>query len=337
MKRHYTYSIIALLCLLFSSCEWENDEMNYVELERPQAKAIEIKLTDFDDGQTIYVYDKTYVHYTIAPIDETLIEPFYYFDGVRLSPPLDGRIYLSSHYNPDVKGEHILEIRLEYRTETGSIAEKVGLEKYIGVRQFKVRFIGGEDEEEEEEEEPPIENPSLNIYQALDKDNHLVLRWDRPKVPTVTYKIYAQTTLVGDFELIAEFENPTSSKFVDEDYYYGFRQYKIEAYSDPSTICAEEYFTVKYEPISKDHFVFAAQGSKEVSVSFTNPNPYPYTLFLESSSGVVKRINKGETVTFLQKPSEYMFFEAFLAPLNYEGNDYEQFSIIYMSLDPLTK
>lgn len=247
----------------------------------------------------------------------------FYLDGKELGP-INWREEGSTDLNHEVElyidltddKEHDLKVITTLKSGSGSVADFANMEHHIGEFNFKVRFIDRNQEAN-----------SLEISQTLDENKHLKLSWSKPELPVDRYEIYdnyasytPMATVYGD-----------RNWFVDEDYFYGFRQYKVVAYIlNSPDISYEGLHTVEYTTITEDHFEIEILGPEKARLIFNNPNPYPLRLAVEDRYGNIYKVEDGKDIIFKKTlfPVYYQALNVYLIPEDYEGNNYSAFQRI---------
>lgn len=313
--KHYFSSIsfIALLCLFFYSCEWDNDEKNYIEIERPQSITMGIDLAGVKEDEVIYIYNDTYLYFSLSTQGKTLLQTNFYLDGNSIGGDFD-RIRLS--LNQLDNKEHILKVVVVAKTGSGSIADFANLEHYIGEYNFKIRFV-----------DQGATKDRLTVKQTLDNNKYLKLTWNKPSMPISKYEVYNKTWS-GDENLIATINDPNQNWYLDENYVYGFKQYIVRAFvSNSKDVYFEGLHTATYSTINEDNFKVEILGLNEAKLVFTNPNPYPFCVVVQDADNHIYEMKNVNSVLFT-KPLFPIYGESlrtFLLPANYEGNNYSDF------------
>jgi len=222
MKRYFVKSIFIVLSSLFFSCEYETEKDHFIEKEKP-SENIDLKLNIRNIGKDgiINIYTITELVYSIDVPNQQLLNITFTLDG-RIIPTNNNAIIL--YPISDQEEEQDLKVKVELKSNTGSLAEKLYMEKYVGEFSFKVRFIQGD--------------LNLNITQESTNEGYLKLIWDKPSLeqtPVAKYNISYYDIISGQ-EKSFDIDNPDDSFFIDSDYVYGFREYKVMTYFESSKI-----------------------------------------------------------------------------------------------------
>ena len=128
--KQYTNSIylISLFCLLFFSCEWDNNDKNYIELEKPQDITMGIDLAGVREDEVIYIYNNTNLFYSLSTQGKALLQVNLYLDGNSIGSDIS-KIHLSVNQINDE--EHDLKVVIVLRSGSGSVADFANLEQQV--------------------------------------------------------------------------------------------------------------------------------------------------------------------------------------------------------------
>jgi len=222
MNKYLVRYIFTILSLLFFSCEYETEKDYFVEKEKP-SENIDLKLNIRNIGEDgiINIYTTTELVYSIDVASQQLLNIIFTLDDQRITS-INNAIIL--YPISDQEKEQNLKVKVELRSNTGSLADKLYLEKYVGEFSFKVRFIKTD--------------LKLNIVQEMTNDGYLKLVWDKPSLeqtPVAKYNI-SYFDIISGKEKSFDIDNPENSFFIDNDYLYGFREYKITTYFENNKI-----------------------------------------------------------------------------------------------------
>lgn len=313
--KQYTNSIffISLLCLFFYSCEWDNNDENYIELEKPQDITMGIDLAGVREDEVIYIYNDTYLYYSLSTQGKTVLQINFYLDGNSIGSDINQlRLSVDQIDNE----EHNLKVVIMLKSGSGSVADFANLEQYIGEYNFKIRFV----------DQGSTEN-RLKVSQTIDENKYLKLTWDEPSLPVDKYEVYSKTWS-GDEKLIGTINDPTQNWCVDKNYVYGFQQYRVVAHvSNSSDVYLEGFHTVEYATINEDNFKVEILGLNKAKLTFTNTNPYPFCLVVKDVFGNIYKMRDGNSISFTKTlfPVYNEMLNLYLLPANYEGTDYSTF------------
>lgn len=313
----YIYrSFLLLFCLvIFYSCEFDSDNVNYVSIEKPKDEIpLGIDLAGVNPQDVIYVYRNSTFSYSLFTDGKDILARQFYLDG----EPLDTHQETGQlHFDRDITDGtiHNLKLVIALKTGTGSLAEHAQLEMYVGEFDFKIKMI------------PFTDN--LMIRQTQDNNNHLKLEWNKPtNFEVAGYKIYNGDTVHG--ELLATIDNPNQTYFVDKDYAYGYKSYTVVAEIKNSfDLAVADHYSVNYFPITDEEFETKRVSTKEISVKWNNPNPFPARYVL--SYGYDKKIDveMGENEVIIPAnsfPSWAEAFSLYIIPVTADINQYKKYT-----------
>lgn len=208
------FLLLLSIIFLFAACEYEPNGTNFVELTPPEDSIqIEILLNDVTPSDTIYIYQYTSIALKINAQKELQ-------QAVLL---LDGQEYLniwgnsaSFEINPDQLNEGLHELTLNsiFSTGTGSLAEMMGLEGYVGELSWNLCVI---------------QNPQdkFTVEYRLNEEGFLELFWDN----AIPEKYIEKYTLTGlTLNTGVTFNDATQKSFVDYGYVCGNGNYMVSTY-----------------------------------------------------------------------------------------------------------
>ncbi|MCL1943584.1 MAG: fibronectin type III domain-containing protein [Candidatus Azobacteroides sp.] len=169
-KKFIRLSWIVLPFFFCTSCEYELDKINYVEIEKPQSVDYKVQINAPTDGTGEYV-----IKYSLIKFDLELPENIYelYFRLYRGNDDNYDSFYVTranpyaslSWFNP---GEYTLKCDISLgSTNTGSLADISGYERYGKTFEWKIIL----------QQNP---NPTLNLRYERLTDTTFKLSWDKP-------------------------------------------------------------------------------------------------------------------------------------------------------------
>ena len=168
---------LLLFLQILYSCEYSNNIVHTNNISPPDKDFYaEINLSHVQPNCTLYIYEPTVLTFAIDPKGHEIVHQTITIDAE--STISDNRIYLYPLKDNSVRK---LVFDLELKTNTGSIAEYLGYEKYTGRYEYNVKFVkleeefdvnfrGGKSDEgylELEWDEPILENASIQKYELL--------------------------------------------------------------------------------------------------------------------------------------------------------------------------
>lgn len=334
MRQSSVYRKILTLILLssvlfFLSCEFDNSDNNFHDITPPlESVPIGIDLAGMKVGDPIYIYTETRLYFTIGTSGRELLMKEYYFDN-KLVLTEDGSETQGINIDPGTiyaDEDHTFSMRIYLKTGTGSLAEMIGLEAYMGEITFNMKYVKAD--------------MKLNVKQRQNKDKHLELYWDKPELEQVKVKGYTIYDGDGEFngKQLAYIEDPNQTSFVDPDYAYGYKSYHVRVDFEGDKIKPwNEYITAEYKPIEELHT--SRISPNKVKIEFNNENTYPckYVVrFYDDATGAWHHIPDGQT--YLEKEGEAFPLThsqksiiLYIVPKDATENDYDNYTYVFLS------
>lgn len=234
--RYIIFSFCVLL--LLSSCEYQTEENHFLSIDKTiKSKITKLNIQQMSDDGNIYLYGLTALYFSIDEQSNKLIKTTYYIDGKEV-PGYFNKLYIDpERYNyKDLD----LKIKVELNTGTGSIADKLFLEKYTGDFTYKIKFIKTDFK--------------LNITQEKTEDGKIKIMWKNPNFPTAPVARYEITTYdyVTNEEKTINITNPAQTYFIDEDLVIGKKTYSITTYFKNNMNTWRDAYTLEKENITID-------------------------------------------------------------------------------------
>ena len=160
--------IFVILILFFTfSCEYQTEDVFFVKKEEPLPnKEIEINLAGVQPKDTIYVYQKTLFSYSLNIPDKDILKNVMKLDGTPINDN-GWSLFLIEPEEFD-NSIHKLTLSVELRTNTNSLAEKLGLEKYIGEYEYILKYVKV--------------NHDLQIKDDITDASYLKIVWAKPLI-----------------------------------------------------------------------------------------------------------------------------------------------------------
>jgi hypothetical protein len=315
-KRFSYYILILLLCAGFYSCEFDSNDFNYVQLEKPiEEIQLGLDLAGVNPHEIIYVYNNSIFSYSLFTDGKDILSRQFYLDG---NPIATNQQTGEAFLNKEITDNEIHELKLiiTLRTESGSLAEYANYEVYVGEFLFKIKMISVSD--------------SLNIKQTIDKNNNLKLEWDKPTGYEIAgYNIYKGDSEHG--ELLASINNPNETNFVDTDYAYGYKSYTIAAKIKNSfNLTVKDHISVQYSNMSPEDFETHRISANEILIKWKNPNLFPSKYALTYDFNREKKIIEDGVneviIPAANFPSWHEPFSLYILPKTADVNRYEYYS-----------
>ena len=301
--------------LLFCACEYDSDNMNYHELPRPENNlSVTYNLADVPEGGMIYIYSPTRLTYTLNISSGTILRKEFYLNNQRITD-VNGEIFLS----PDIlynNTANVLSLKIEVGSGTGSLAEILGGEKSEFEFDYLVKYVN-----------PDIR---LDIKQRVSRENHLELYWEKPQIEGVeieNYRIY----YYDNFEelLVKEITDPDVTSYVDKDYVYGAKTYRIVVtYNSNEITPKEDFYTVKYSEFSEGMFTYNSSEQFKLKIKWKNPNAFVCKYVL-CWKGEEIYMNEGVSEASVPRPTYPMtgaqYYELYILPVDGNFSDYTKY------------
>lgn len=259
MRCNLLWTLAFLFIIGFTACEFDSDKEFYKEIEKPEEIMVGIDLAGVRPGEPIYIYEDTRLFYTLNISGKKLL---------KLEATLNGQ-YLHMMSYPYIvvpkaslsaNGENILKLKIQLKTDSGSIADILNAEVYEG--EFTFRLL-------------PVDNEfDLAIRNAQTEEKYLRVEWDKPsfeQLEIAGYEIaYTDTRGKKQTKLL----DASATSFVDKDYVYGYRSYSITMKFVEEKISKKTYIhNISYTPITSDDITMEFKDLESTKISW-NPNKY---------------------------------------------------------------
>ncbi|MFC4672851.1 hypothetical protein [Dysgonomonas termitidis] len=282
--------------------------MYYEDLTPPEKITVDINLDGLANGETVYIYRKTKVSCNADLKGKTLLKYEVKLGDKDLNLPGSGILYLDPSDYGGVE-ELNLTINVELKTGTHSIAEHLGLEKYLGSFKYKIKFIHYAD-------------LSLKFENTITQDRNLKVSWkplDLQQLQVSKYEVYK---LNGYEEtLLSTITDPKDPFFVDESHVLGKQDYLILTYFENNKIeKLWDYHTVQIE--------YPSGGLDSEPIGFDKikvwwkKHMYNCNYALELEDGTIIDC-KGNTEAEISKTYNFPIYKDIklhIYPANYTGN-----------------
>jgi len=249
MKSLFFFFIIAALLI---SCEYKTNEDYFREVEPPAAFApIEINLNDVDPADTIYIIDQTVLTFGLNTYSRELKE-LHFMLGTNELHPSSGNKLVIRPVDFDA-GKYKLTVVAAFSSGTGSLADMMGMEGYMGEISWNICIIKNF-------------NPELKLGYRKNADNFLELYWDTQHVPAAIFEKYEVSAPKS-----ITITDQSHKSVVLEDYIYGHANSSVTLYIK----CADGYSRTYYQSLSFDSPVpklyFENQGVNKLRVYWDKP------------------------------------------------------------------
>lgn len=282
MKKHLLNGILFLIISTFLSCEYEFSDDHYRHIEPPTNINVGIELAGHNPDEIIYIYAPTALRYTLYGTNHIHSIEFS-LDGNTTDYYGSGEYYVSPNEFDDQI--HILKVKVKINVNTGTIAEAIAGALYEGEIEYKLKYVKSDF--------------NLNIQQRQNSEKYLELFWDKPQVEKLNvdrYEIY-DGYHSNPVQVIT---NPDQTSYLDKDYAYGNKTFRIKTYFEDNKIGPwEQSYTIQYEPLKQEDILIEVTGT-DVYLKWNNPNTYPCKYILTGSyySMINLEIEDANEVTF---------------------------------------
>ena len=279
MKRYLLWSL-SLIFILLLGCEYDTEEVNYIEIEPPaETHTFYIALEDIGENELIYVYGPTNLRYALGNIPDG-VEPEikWMLNNTQVGSSFlayEHHFYIDPREFPE--GEYTLTMTISMPTNTGSLADVLEVENYVGEKTFRVKIAKLTEADK-----------NLNMRQEISESRQLKIVWDKPDLQQVEvegYTIYyrnQQVTMITD---------PDQTEWIDTSYVSGtqtiqltvrFKNDKIEPW--------QNHFNVVSPEFSENSFIVEEMGFGKVRISI-KPHPYIAEYHLTDASDYYSTFN----------------------------------------------
>lgn len=287
----YLKLIFSFSLLLFSACEYDNNEMNYYELTPPEEKVeVSVNLANMPENEMIYIYTYTFLDYSLNFSSGELLSKHFFIDNTPISDN-DGKIYLHPSYFTENK-ECVLKVILKFTSATGSLAEFFGKEQSDEiVFTYPIKFV-----------KPDF---SIKLDQRVNSSNFLEIFWDKPEIEGAKIEKYEVYSSFGyEQTLIKAITNPNEIYFEDRSYVYGEKFFRVVAYINAGgeTYKSEDYYKVKYTEITEQNIKFELLNDGKFELKINNPNPYKCKYFVKQDENILWSVVNQNKMLFAERP-----------------------------------
>lgn len=197
---------------LITACEFEPTGENFVELTPPE-KTIPVKITlnDINPYDTIYVYQRTSFSLNIN-CPKNLIKGDILIDNQVYANVLDNSINFNVDPAQMTEGVHKLNVKAVFSSGSGSIADILGVEGYMGELAWNIKII----------QKPETH---FETHYRINKDGFLEIFWnsDLPESIIERYMVHSGLTQNADINIT----DPNQKSFIDYGYVCGYVYYEI--------------------------------------------------------------------------------------------------------------
>lgn len=305
---------ILFIFLVFTACEYSNDPI-FEENITPPTKEVEldIELSHVLPNNMIYIYQYTELTYSIDTKGKDILDFKISIDAdaeirenkIRLYPLADNSV-------------RKLTFDIQLKTHTGSIADILGYEKYIGKYEYDVKFVKLE------------ENFDLNLKGRRSNEGYLELHWDEPLFDNATLEKY-ELIFVDDITKETTTHTITNSKqtsFIDKNYTWGHKTYELYAYYKNNDVDHKsiivDYFTPEYYGFSEPKFNYEYIDNEWMNVTWEYTG-YKCKYLIIDADGTKTKCDENQRKIKMQRfrfPSDADRFKLYILPYSLPYEEY---------------
>jgi len=306
--------VIIFILLSAYACEYQTEDVHFVEKGQPiPDKEIEINLYGVRDNDIIYIYNKTRLSYSINEEFDKILKTEITLDGIVIENSYNGILIDPEVYDNSI---HKLKLYVESTSGTHSLAEKLGLERYIGEKEYTLKYIHVD--------------KGLQITDGLSESDYLKIQWEKPDIEGLEvdrYEITYNEDWSWDSEITVTISNPNQTYIIDENYVHGYKDYQIRTYFKDNKIEPwYDRYTMSYSSLGGEKIQIKIDDLENGFVSW-NKNKYRCKYIF--AYGVDEDwITKIETLEYaltsknisLPPFPEDIYGSIYVLPENYEGS-----------------
>ena len=314
-----TKTILFLIPLLicFYSCEYDNNDVYFVDLKpKSDSISLDINLANANPRDTILIYQKTRLYYKIDFKGQTVLKNTISIDTEF---ELEGD-YLILYPKKFDNSIHKLTVDVELKSNTGSIGDLLGYEKYIGKYEFYVKFV------------KLTEDFKVNFQGEINNDGFLELKWEKPVLDNADiqkYTISYWNNIKGITERI-EITDPNITNFVDRNYIWGHLTYSLSVYYKNKDVdytnSGTFFFTPQYKELDNPTFEYKILDNESMRVSW-NITDYRCKYLIIDANGTKTQLDTDEKSVVMQRfrfPSDGDRFRFFMLPYDLSYDQYNK-------------
>lgn len=244
--------ILVLIMTWLAACEYNADEVYYVDIPPPDEGEIILNLAYFPMGATIYIYKRTKLYYQLALPEGEVLKKRFSLDGEEIFPSHD---YFEFEPAGSARYTKTLTVDIEIDPLSESIAGKLGLENNTGKFEYTLVFVPGAALHLE------------NITHHRNKDDYFELSWDRPELDQYTVDKYRISYYHNNKLHVKEIADPYKTSLVDSMAVFGTLYYRIETFfKEAIREPWVDIYTAQIEfPKNSFHFEYTGVNSGRVS------------------------------------------------------------------------
>lgn len=318
MKNNNTiFYLLTFLVVFLYSCEYDKDIVYIKELTPPKDSVeLDIELSHVLPNNTIYIYEYTKLTYTIDSKGKDILDFKISFDGS--AEIHENSIYLYPLADNSVRK---LTFDVQLKTHTGSMADILGYEKYVGRYEYNIKFVKLE------------ENFKTNLRGSKSEEGYLQLNWDTPvfdNADLVKYELI-YTDDITKQQVKHEITDPKQTSFIDKNYIWGYKTYELLTYYKNKDVNYEslksDYFSPEYYGFkSNPKFTYEYLDSEFMNVSWADTG-YKCKYLIIDADGTKTECEQKQRKVKMQRfrfPSDGNRFKLYILPFDMPYSDYDK-------------
>lgn len=201
--------------VLFVACEYVPSDSNFVGLTPPEDYIPnQISLNDVPLSDTICMYKNTSISIKIKSPND-LQEVVVLLDGAKYLSLENKSLNFDIDPNQLREGVHTLSVSAVFTSQTGSLAEKMGLENYMGELSWHLNVV---------------HNPQdhFMLGHRINEEGFVEIYWKNVVPDSVfeKYTVHSGLTQKTDVSI----SDPSQKSFVDSGYVCGYVYYEVSAF-----------------------------------------------------------------------------------------------------------
>lgn len=318
MKNNNTiFYLLTFLLILLYSCEYDKDPIYFEELAPPKDKVeLEIELSHVLPDNIIYIYEYTKLTYKIDTKGKDIFD-------FKISIDADAEIDQNSIRLRPLADNSVrkLTIDIQLKTHTGSIADHLGYEKYVGKYEYDVKFVKLE------------ENFKTNLRGGKSEEGYLQLDWDEPVFDNAKLLRYEliYTDDIKKEQVKQIITDPKQTSHIDRSYTWGYKTYELYVYYKNNDVDYEslkvDYFSPEYYGFKTNpKFSYEYLDNESMNVSWDNTG-YKCKYLIIGADGSKIECGQNQRKVKMQRfrfPSDASRFKLYILPFNMPYDDYEK-------------
>jgi len=260
----FLYYLLGIM--LLSSCEYKIHE-NFIDLEKPSDEVMMgIELNVENEGETIVLQQgNMFIQYNLVASGYKPIGCIFRIaDNIIEIEGGSGSFSLDSYALSE--GDYTLTCEMYLYTGSGSIAEQVGYESYMGKHEWQIKVLNPN-------------NPERRLTQKMNNEGYLELSWEKPPVDLSSFDYYKIITY--NSEVILRDVNQVS--YVFNTYIGTSERVQVYAYFKNGT---QEWFCGHLD-LEWEELDLKINYDRKDYITITWSNPYHTVMSIKGDDGLL--------------------------------------------------